>query len=163
LLGAWTCGWLPLVTTTWKWPANSAMASAPVLAARALASGFQGSPAREQVLSTGRAVSRALDQAHERALTLDRVCAQGLAGRLGIATADGLAQALTDGALDDFTNADLSRASLADADLTGVCWSLTGTAWPPGTDIRALKARSQAQGGGVFAFGHRGMMWQPNW
>ena len=41
--------------------------------------------------------------------------------------------------------------------------SLTGTAWPPGTDIRALLARSEAQSGGVFVFTHGGMMWQPNW
>jgi len=100
--------------------------------ARALAFGLHGSPAREQVLSTGRVISRALDQALEHARSLDRVCAQGLAGRLGIAAAEGLAKALADGALDDFTSADLTCASLADADLAGVRWSLTGTAWPPG-------------------------------
>jgi hypothetical protein len=42
-------------------------------------------------------------------------------------------------------------------------WSLTGTAWLPGTDIRALLARSEAQPGGVLVLTHRGMMWQPNW
>jgi hypothetical protein len=99
--------------------------------ARALAFGLRGRPAREQVLSTGRAISRALGQALEHARALDRVCAPGLAGRLGIATAEGLAKALADGALDDFTSADLTCAGLADADLTGVRWSLTGTAWPP--------------------------------
>jgi len=73
-----------------------------------------------------------------------------------------MAQALTDGALDDFTSADLTWANLADADLTGMRWSLTGTTWPPGTDMRALLARSQAQDG-VLVFNRRGMMWQPNW
>jgi hypothetical protein len=131
--------------------------------ARGLAFGLHGSPAREQVLSTGRVISRALDQALEHARAMDRVCAQGLAGRLGIATVEGLAKALAGGALDDFTSADLTCASLADADLTGVRWSLAGTAWPPGTDIRALLARSEAQPGGVLVFTHRGMMWQPNW
>jgi hypothetical protein len=71
--------------------------------------------------------------------------------------------ALAAGVLDDFTSADLTCAGLADADLTGVRWSLTGTAWPPGTDIRALLARSVAQPGGVLVFTRRGMMWQPNW
>jgi hypothetical protein len=43
-------------------------------------------------------------------------------------------------------------------------WRLLG--WnrlAPGTDIGALLARSEAQPGGVLAFTHRGMMWQPNW
>lgn len=88
---------------------------------------------------------------------------QGVAGRLDIATAEGLAKALADGGLDDFTSADLTCASLADADLTGVRWSLTGTAWPPGTDIRALLVRSEAHPGGVLVFTRRGMMWQPAW
>jgi hypothetical protein len=38
---------------------------------------------------------------------------QGVAGRLGISPTDGLADALLDGALDDFTSADLTHASLA--------------------------------------------------
>jgi hypothetical protein len=94
---------------------------------------------------------------------MDRVCGQGLAARLGITATEGLAEALTDGALDDFTSADLTRASLADADLTGVRWSLTGTAWPPGTDIKALLARSETHPGDVLVLRHRGMMWQPSW
>jgi hypothetical protein len=145
--------------------ARELAADATVCLGRAcvLAAGFLGRPAREQVLSTGRGVSRALGQALEHAQALDRVCAQGLAGRLGIATARGLAKALADGALDDFTSADLTLARLADADLTGIRWSLTGTAWPSGTDIRALRARSQAQPGGVLVFTRRGLMWQPNW
>ncbi|MGH3204718.1 MAG: hypothetical protein ACRDP5_22115 [Streptosporangiaceae bacterium] len=131
--------------------------------ASALAAALGERPAREQVLGTGRVISRVLGQALEYARALDRVCAQGLAGRLGITTAQGLAQAVADGGLDDFTSADLTCASLAGADLTGVRWSLTGTAWPAGTDIGALLARSQAQPGGVLVLRHRGMMWQPAW
>jgi hypothetical protein len=130
---------------------------------RALAIGLGDRPSPEQVLSTGRTISRALDQALARARAMRRVCGQGLASRLGMATADGLAEAIIDGALDDFTSADLTGASLAEADLTGMRWSLTGTTWPPGTDIKALLARSETQPGGVLMFRHRGTMWQPNW
>jgi hypothetical protein len=38
------------------------------------------------------------------------VCAQNLAGRLDIAPAEGLAEALLEGAMNDFTDADLSHA-----------------------------------------------------
>src|SRR5690348_12580526 len=75
----------------------------------------------------------ALDRALERARSLDRVCALNLAGRLCIPSAEGLAEAVLQGALDDFTEADLAHASLADADLSAVRWSLSGTVWPPGT------------------------------
>jgi hypothetical protein len=129
----------------------------------ALAEGLGERPPPGQVRSTGRIISRALGQAAERAWTMDRICAQGLAARLGITTTDGLAQALTDGALDDFTSADLTCANLAQADLTGVRWSLTGTAWPPGTDIKALLARSEIHPGDVLVLRHRGTMWQPTW
>jgi hypothetical protein len=40
--------------------------------------------------------------------------------------------------MDDFTSADLTYASLAAADLTGVRWSLSGTIWPIETDVKAL-------------------------
>jgi hypothetical protein len=129
----------------------------------ALAEGLGERPPPGQVRSTGRIISRALGQAAERAWTMDRICAQGLAARLGITTTDGLTQALTDGALDDFTSADLTCANLAQADLTGVRWSLTGTAWPPGTDIKALLARSEIHPGDVLVLRHRGTMWQPTW
>ena len=122
--------------------------------------------ARWRVLD--RSLSRTLDLAIERARALDRLCGQGLAGRLGIALAEGLAQALLDGAMDDFTSADLTYASLSDPGLTdarladsyliGVRWSLSGTIWPPGTDITALLARSQEldPGSGVLVVKHRG-------
>lgn len=122
-----------------------------------------GYGAREQILDINRSIGRtlALALAHSRAL--DRVCAQGVAGRLGISPAQGLAQALLDGVMDDFTNSDLTDASLPGTDLTGVRWSLSGTIWPPGTDVKALLARSEqvAPGGGVLVVTRRGMAWQP--
>jgi hypothetical protein len=107
-------------------------------------------------------ISRALDLACERSRALDRVCVQGAADRLGILSAEGLAEALLDGAMDDFTSADLTYASLAGINLTGVRWSLAGTTWPPGTNVRALLARSE-QGGpdGVLVLTRRGILWPP--
>jgi hypothetical protein len=70
--------------------------------------------ARAQVLNIDRSISRALDLAFLRSRALDRTCAQGVPGRLGIEPAEGLAAALLDGAMDDLTNADLRYASLAD-------------------------------------------------
>jgi hypothetical protein len=99
--------------------------------------------AREQIPNIDRSFSHALDLAFERSRALDRVCAQGVAGRLGISPVEGLAEALLDGAMDDFTSADLTHASLAGADLTGVRWSLSGTTWPPEADVKALLARSE--------------------
>jgi hypothetical protein len=118
--------------------------------------------AREQVLNIDRSVSRTLALALVRSRALDRVCAQGVAGRLGISPSEGLAQALLDSALDDFTSADLTYASLAGADLTGVHWSLSGTIWPPEIDLKALLTRSeQVEPGGVLVVTRRGRAWQP--
>ena len=117
--------------------------------------------AREQILNIDRSLSRTLDPALERSRALDRVCARGVAGRLGISPTEGLAEALLDGAMDDFTSADLTYASLAYADLTGVRWSLSGTVWPPETDVKALLARSEEveTGSGVLVVKRRGMAW----
>ena len=114
----------------------------------------------EDILNIDRAISHTLDLAFERSRALDKVCAQGVAGRLGISSTEGLAEALLDGALDDFTSADLTHTSLADADLTGVRWSLSGTIWPPGTNLKALLARSEQvePGGGVLVVTRRGMV-----
>jgi hypothetical protein len=116
-------------------------------------------------LNDDHAREKALDLALKRSRALDRVCAQNLAGRLNIAQAEGLAEAVLEGAVDDFTNSDLTYASLADADLTGLRWSLPGTSWPPGTDVKALLADSEEvqPGSGVLVFTRRGMMWQPPW
>jgi hypothetical protein len=122
-----------------------------------------GHGSREQMLEIDRSIGRTVALALARSRALDRVCAQGVAGRLGISQAQGLTQALLDGVMDDFTNADLTYASLPGADLTGVRWSLSGTIWPPETDVKALLARSEqvARGGGVLVVTRRGMAWQP--
>jgi hypothetical protein len=121
------------------------------------------SQAREQILIIDRSISRTLDLAFMRSRALDRVCAQGVAGRLGISPTEGLAEALLDGAMDDFTSANLTCARLADADLTGVRWSLSGTIWPPDTDVKALLARSEEvePGSGVLVVTRWGMAWPP--
>jgi hypothetical protein len=76
--------------------------------------------------------------------------------------AEGLAEALLDGAMDDFTSADLTYANLAGTDLTGVRWSLSGTTWPPGTNVKKLLARSEQAGpGGVLVITRRGIGWLP--
>jgi uncharacterized protein YjbI with pentapeptide repeats len=119
--------------------------------------------ARAQIVNIDRSINRTLDQAFERSRALDRVCAQGVAGRLAISPAQGLAEALLDGAMDDFTSADLTHASLADVDLTGVRWSLSGTIWPPETDVKALLARSEVvePGDGVLVVKRRSTAWPP--
>jgi hypothetical protein len=124
---------------------------------------LNGHRAREQILDIDRSIGRTLALALVRSRALDRVCAQGVAGRLGISQSQGLAQALLDGVMDDFTNADLTHANLPGTDLTGVRWSLSGTIWPPETDVKALLARSEqvAPGGGVLVVTRRGMTWQP--
>jgi hypothetical protein len=106
-------------------------------------------------------ISRVLDLACERSRALDRVCTQDAADRLGIPPAEGLVEALLDGAMDDFTSADLTYASLAGTDLTGVRWSLSGTTWPPGTSVKALIRRSEQAGPGVLVLTRRGIMWPP--
>ncbi len=83
-----------------------------------------------------------------RVLALDFVREVSLAvGRiLGVERVEhlvGLAVALVDGALDNFTRADLTHIDLSGHNLTGVRWSVSGTKWPEGTDIAVLKTRSQ--------------------
>lgn len=63
--------------------------------------------------------------------------------RLYLPTTDGLVAALLDGTLDDFTDADLTGVNPNDPGLNGIQWSETGTRWPPGTDIEALRNRSE--------------------
>ncbi|MFJ3665858.1 hypothetical protein ACIPSE_05325 [Streptomyces sp. NPDC090106] len=69
--------------------------------------------------------------------------AREAADRLGLPSADGLADAVLDGALDDFTDADLTDVDPADFRLTGIHWTEDGTRWPPGTDLDALRRRSR--------------------
>jgi hypothetical protein len=127
-----------------------------------LSSAISRALAYAQALNIDRS-RRAFDLAVECARVLDRVCAQGVAGRLGIPPTQGLAGAILDGAMDDFTSADLTYASLAGCDLTGVRWSRSGTTWPPDADLKALRAQSREAepGGGIFVVSRRGMTWPP--
>ncbi len=77
---------------------------------------------------------------------------------LGVQQVEGLAAALLEGALDDFTRADLAHTDLTGRDLTGVRWSDWGTRWPPGTDVNQLQARSRevAPGTGVYVIASPG-------
>jgi hypothetical protein len=74
---------------------------------------------------------------------LDRHIAVAVGRILGVRHVKGLAAALLDGALDDFTHADLAQINLTDFDLTGVRWSVSGTKWPRGIDIDVLRAQSR--------------------
>jgi hypothetical protein len=119
------------------------------------------SEARAQILDIDRSISQTLGLAFSHARALDRVCAQDVAGRLDISTVEGLADALLDGAMDDFTSADLTYVDLTGADLTGVRWSLSGTTWPPETNVKALLARSEPVKPGVLVVRRRGITLPP--
>lgn len=89
-------------------------------------------------------LDRARDIAYQTAMAVGRA--------LGVEQVEGLAAALLEGALDDFTRADLAHADLTGRDLTGVRWSDWGTRWPEGTDIDRLRTRSRevAHGTGIY-------------
>jgi hypothetical protein len=77
---------------------------------------------------------------------------------LAIGHVEGLAAALLDGGLDDFTHADLTYVDLSGHDLADMRWSDWGTKWPPGTDVKALRKRSRevARGTGVYVITNPG-------
>jgi hypothetical protein len=118
--------------------------------ARALDLALDLARADGRVLGLARALGVALD------ITDQAVMAVGRA--LGVQQVEGLATALLEGALDDFTNADLTRVDLSGRNLTGVRWSDWGTRWPPGTDVDWLQARSRevAPDTGIYVIGSRG-------
>jgi hypothetical protein len=113
---------------------------------------------RDQAGDLARRLIITLDQ--DRNLNLARDLARDLAHHvalvvshsLGARHAEGLPTALMDGALDDFTRANLAHVALTDLDLTGARWSASDTRWPPGTDLNALRARSRevAPGTGIY-------------
>jgi hypothetical protein len=104
---------------------------------------------RGRVSSRARARARNVTRAgaSAEALAIARWAASGsateLSEALGIEHPDGLAAALLDGALDDFTQADLSAVDLAHIDLAGVRWSVSGTRWPRGLDVEELIQQSE--------------------
>lgn len=107
---------------------------------------------RDRELACHVELTQNLDLAHE----LVRRAAFAVGRALGIRNVEGLAAALLDGVLDDmlddFTRADLTHIGLNDLDLTGVCWSVSDTGWPPEADVNALRRRSReiAPGSGIF-------------
>jgi hypothetical protein len=110
--------------------------------------------ARLLALDLGRSLARARTGTRSLASEL----AGALSNSLGIEHVDELAAALLDGALDDFSQADLSGVDLADIGLVGVRWSLSGTNWPPGVDVEALMRQSEetGPGSGIYVITRRG-------
>jgi hypothetical protein len=86
-----------------------------------------------------------------------------MGGVLGLQHVDGLVEAVLDDVLDDFTHSSLANTDLTSVDLTGVRWSVSGTRWPPGTDIEVLRARSRetAPGTGIYVIERPGGMDKP--
>lgn len=97
-----------------------------------------------------------LSSGHARELA--SVLAAALSESLGIGHVDGLADALLGGALDDFSQADLSEADLTHISLVGVRWSARGTRWAPGVDVEALIGQSKETdlGSGIYVIMRRG-------
>jgi hypothetical protein len=85
-----------------------------------------------------------------RARYIARKTARLVSDALGIGQVERLVAALLDGALDDFTRADLTNIDLGGLDLTGIRWSDHGTTWPPGTNVNALRTRSQEVARGIY-------------
>jgi hypothetical protein len=112
----------------------------------------------------GRALGRdlvrdlALDRNLSHAISPDfaRELAFALAGVLSdllwVEHLHGLTDALFQGALDDFSQADLSEANVAQIDMAGVRWSVSKTRWPAGLDVGAVIERSEevTPGSGVY-------------
>jgi hypothetical protein len=109
--------------------------------ARDLANHVKDELARDLGITTARDLNRALNR--DLARDLARHMAVMAGDAFGITQTENLAAALLEGALDDFTRADLARADLTGYDLTGIRWSDWGTTWPPGTDTDALRAQSR--------------------
>lgn len=108
--------------------------------------------ARDLVLGGDLDRDRDLALVRDLALDLASTFARAAGVKLNLDNVEGLATALLDGALDDFTHADLTNVDLADVDLSGIQWS-ESTRWPPGTDIEAMRRRSQetSPNSGVYA------------
>ncbi|WKX11537.1 hypothetical protein [Streptomyces sp. NL15-2K] len=106
---------------------------------------------REVTFELALNVDRDLDRARRIADAL----ALEAGRRLNLHSVEGLPAALLDGALDDFTHADLTGVNPTDPDLVGIHWSEEGTRWPRGTDVEELRSRSQetAPNSGVYVLG----------
>lgn len=85
--------------------------------------------------------ARNLARARDRAHGLDRFLVDAISRSLSLEQVEGLASALLRGALDDFTQADLSNTDLSSVDLNGIRWSMS-TRWPSDIDRDDLLRRS---------------------
>ncbi|MFJ9908063.1 hypothetical protein ACIRVK_35180 [Streptomyces sp. NPDC101152] len=112
--------------------------------AHSLASGVEATLADDldQLRTRDRDRLRDLLRARTRSRALAATHTRAIAALLDLTTTTGLADALLSGALDDFTNDDLSEIELTGTDLVGILWSADGTRWPRGTDMDELRARS---------------------
>ena len=104
---------------------------------------------RDRHINRDRAFARKLarDLHRNRVLDLSLGLSSALgtfaAGRLGLGDAAGIAGAVLAGALDDFTQADLTGIGIAEADLAGIRWSEQHTQWPPKKDLERLRSISE--------------------
>jgi hypothetical protein len=118
--------------------------------ARDLALSLAGNLARDLARDLGLDRDLVLARAQEIGLALD--LAVDLVRSLNkLLDREGIGAVLAQGALDDFTEADLSRVDLAEVDLVGVRWSDQGTRWPPGEEERMRHASRETEpGSGVW-------------
>lgn len=104
--------------------------------ARAIAEGnHDNSRLTADALRNAQAIADTLADARSNTRFLDRVddLSRVVARAITLFSHRELATSLTalEGAINDFTNADLSRLDLRDLDLNGVRWSSKTTRWPP--------------------------------
>lgn len=111
---------------------------------------------RDRALASDLTCDLTLDSACSLARELASVLAGALSDSLGTEQPDGLADALLDGALDDFSQADLSESDLARIFLTGVRWSMPGTRWPPAlVDTLMRQSEETEPGSGTYVVTRR--------
>ena len=113
--------------------------------------------ARDRAIALDLAYDLDLDLAYglDLARDLDHRTALLVGSALGTRQIEGLAAALLEGALNDFTRADLTNAGLAESDLPGVRWSEQDTKWPPGTNLDRLRALSRKVAPDIYVITRR--------
>lgn len=79
-----------------------------------------------------------LDYALHSALSISSSVDEAAARRIDLSSKLRLAPVLLAGALDDFTQADLTGVELSSVSLVGILWSKDGTKWPTGTDVARM-------------------------
>jgi len=77
----------------------------------------------------------------DRSAELTSILSEAMSHELRIEPTEGIADALLNHALDDFTNADVTEVGMTDSDLPGIHWS-EQTGWPAEIDMSDLRRRS---------------------